>query len=453
MASWKSNGWIDYNGGRDNSGWSNRSRGWNDRSGWDDRSGHHGYNRPWEENEWQTSSHVVINNGCGLSEVDEEDSQEENDSINGSSSGLDEDSRDVIEMLRVQDSRMSRNNEEPVIQAPFRIPCPQSRPSGKSEPMKIPIGSTYYANAFSCTPVLQPFDSNLHEELRKAYQDNVEVQGTSSTDPPAVAVPSTSSTNPTAVEVPSTSSTNQTAVAEAPPELWNIPKLVLDRSDPPFDLAYFQRFGPFTGGYKQHNIALKWFRLFAERRTHNFIQFDNHRPVNVPVCEHPKGMAYSFDETRTNMWTWQEMVAQLDEESMKRVVEGPNAAVAEGSNAAVAEGLPKHIVACGIVKTDRYDHKRNFALKDWHTVYHIWDFVFFRSDGSQIGIHPEYSKTKFASYEGEARSDHELPRGGKGGSSGPGTYNYFKKKGIDQYLRFDAKKNVTALAPQLRQTQ
>ena len=151
------------------------------------------------------------------------------------------------------------------------------------------------------------------------------------------------------------------------------------------------------------------------------------------------------------------MVAQLDAESMKRLVEGPYTAVAEGNchcgtshkasatvvdNAAVVEGGPKTIKGCALVKTDRYDHKRNYALKDPTTVYCIWDFVFFRSDGSQIGCHPEYSTTKFGSYEGKAQRDHELPKGGKGGSSGDGTYKYFKKKGTDQQLRFDGKKTV-----------
>ena len=323
----------------------------------------------------------------------------------------------------MQDSRDPRNNEETAIQAPI---VPQSRPSAESEPMESPIGSTsifnQYLSAFGCTSVSQPLDSHLHEEMREAYQDNVEVPGTSSTNP--------------------------TAVAETPTEVMEPPILEMERPIGAFDLAYFQQFRPFTGGYKQHNLALKWFRLLAERRTLNFIVFDNHRPIEVPVCDHPKGMEFSFDETRTNEWTWQEMVAQLDAESMKRVVEGQYAAVAEDSNAAVAEGIPKQIAWCAIVKTDRYDHKRNHALKDYTTVYYIWDFVFFRSDGSQIGCHPEYSHTKFGSYEGQARLDHELPKGGKGWSSGPGTYKYFKKKGIDQQLRFDATKT-----PQSRQRQ
>ena len=162
----------------------------------------------------------------------------------------------------------------------------------------------------------------------------------------------------------------------------------------------------------------------------NFMVLSNDQPIDIPVCDHPEGMSFSIDYTQRTAWNWKEMVALLDEDSMKRVVEGPNAAVAEGIK----------IVGCALVKTDRYDHKRNHALKDYVTVFHVWDFVFFRSDGSQIGCHPEYAHTKFGSYEGQAQKDHELPKGGKGGSSGKGTYKYFKKKGIDHYLRFDATK-------------
>ena len=377
MASWNNNGWID------------RSRGWDDRSrGWDGRS------RGWTENAWQSWGHT--NNEGGSQWEDWGDSQEENESIDQDES-IDQNKTDA-ERQSMLYSPDPVTNELIPIESPI---VPQSRRPPKPVRL-VPQSPT------SCTPVSQPLDSHLHEEMREAYQDNVEVPGTSSTNPTAVAE------NPTAVAV---------AVMEPP-------ILAMDIPIGAFDLAYFQRFRPFTGGYKQHNIALKLFRNLAERRNLNFIVFDNHRCVNVAVCDHPKGMLFSFDETRTTEWNWKEMVAQMDAESMKRVVEGPNAAVAEGIK----------IAGCAIVKTDRHDQKRNFALKDRVTVFHIWDFVFFRSDGSQIGCHPNYKSTKFGSYEGWAQKDHELPKGGKGGSSGPGTYTYFKKKGIDHYLRFDATK-------------
>ena len=406
MASWRNH----YSRGWDNSGWNgyDRSRGWN-------------------ENESQSWGRTINNEGDGQWE-DWGDSQEQNDWNNqedrsrGWNSGVRNDSNphsnrveNDAERQGMQDSYDPLNIEETAIQAPI---APQSRPIATSEPMESPIGSTsnsYYTGVLGSTQLVQPLDISHHEELRVAYlEDNVEVAGTSSTNP--------------------------TAVAETPIEIMVHPVLEVERSKVRFDLAYFQHFQPFTSGYKQHNVALKWFRLLAERSGLNFINFDMHGTVAVPVCDHPLGMSYSFDETSTKEWNWREMVAQMNDVSMKRVVEGPNAAVAEGSNAAVAEGIPKCLVGCAIIKTDRYDHKRSAALKDNKTVYHIWDFVFFRNDGSQIGCHPEYSKTKFGSYEGQAQTDHELPKGGKGGSSGPGTYKYMKEKGNHQPLGFDARK-------------
>ena len=145
------------------------------------------------------------------------------------------------------------------------------------------------------------------------------------------------------------------------------------------------------------------------------------------------------------------MIGHMTTESTQRVVEGPNPAVAAGSNAAVGASsnmadatiIPKRIVACCLIKTDRYDHKRNSALGDRTTPYCIWDFLFMRDDGSEFSCHPEYSTTKFGGYEGEAEQDHELPKGpkgGKGGTEGKGTFKRFKKKGYDVRLRFDAMK-------------
>ena len=205
-----------------------------------------------------------------------------------------------------------------------------------------------------------------------------------------------------------------------------------------FDLDYFRNFRDFTDGYKQHNIALKWFREFGEREEKVRVHMDNFGPMQVPICDHPKGMRWTFDTTRTKPWRWQEMVAQLDLESMRHVVEGPQL---EGlCAAAVAEAREKPcLIGCYLAKTDRYDHKRHHALGNDET-YHIWDFVLSRNNGTRICLHPDFSSTKITSYQGDAPSDHEVPASGKGGTSGPGTYKYFKNKGNQKTLRFDARR-------------
>ncbi len=90
-----------------------------------------------------------------------------------------------------------------------------------------------------------------------------------------------------------------------------------------FDLAYFQNFREYTNTYKHHNIALKWFRDSSERAGLSEVMFSNTAVAEVPQIDNPKGMQYQFDESIKHPWRWQEMVAQLDDESMRVVVEGP----------------------------------------------------------------------------------------------------------------------------------
>ena len=78
----------------------------------------------------------------------------------------------------------------------------------------------------------------------------------------------------------------------------------------------------------------------------------------------------------------------------------------------------------------------------------IWDFVVFRANGTVISLHPNYSNTKIRCYEGVQAhlgpgpaSSQEIPRTGKGGTSGPGTYKHFKYRNCDKVLRFDAGKH------------
>ena len=57
----------------------------------------------------------------------------------------------------------------------------------------------------------------------------------------------------------------------------------------------------------------------------------------------------------------------------------------------------------------------------------IWDFVLVRDDGSEVSLHPNYSDTKIQCYSiGADVADHELPASGLGGTSGRGTFRYFK---------------------------
>ena len=131
------------------------------------------------------------------------------------------------------------------------------------------------------------------------------------------------------------------------------------------------------------------------------------------------------------------MVAQLDDASMRRVVQG-------------IDFRSRGIVSCRLQKTPRYDHKRHHAAKgapqtvvtgcstDPPAMLHIWDFVLTLENGREVWLHPEHSSPKFGAYFEKPAEDYEIPRTGKGGTSGPGTYKYFKQKCYEVELRFDA---------------
>ena len=76
-----------------------------------------------------------------------------------------------------------------------------------------------------------------------------------------------------------------------------------------------------------------------------------------PVAEivHDKGVLFHFEGEPKIPWRWQEMVAQLDDESMRFVVEGLDT----GDKQNRSRGL----VQCSIQETDRYDHQRHNALQ------------------------------------------------------------------------------------------
>ena len=88
-------------------------------------------------------------------------------------------------------------------------------------------------------------------------------------------------------------------------------------------LEYFQSFTAWTSNYKQRNTALKYLRERAEARHEDVVvlPFDL---VQQEIAEitHDKGVQFHFSDTSFKPWYWQEMVAQLDEPSMRFVVNG-----------------------------------------------------------------------------------------------------------------------------------
>ena len=201
------------------------------------------------------------------------------------------------------------------------------------------------------------------------------------------------------------------------------------------DLTYFRKL-PLTANYKAHNVALKWFREVCEREGASEKRFSNTVQEQVAHIAHAKGTEFAFDENVFTTWKWQEMVAQLDDHSMRVVVNGPN-------------NLSRGLVGCSIQQSGSYDHKRHHAKKQLGiptpAMLFVWDFVLGRDDGTCVALHPNYSNTKLSCKltPRPAVADTSLPRTGLGGTSGPRTFRRFAGKQVDVTLRFDASKPVT----------
>ena len=194
----------------------------------------------------------------------------------------------------------------------------------------------------------------------------------------------------------------------------------------------------YSGPAKQHNEALKFFRWKAMKDGVDFVLCPNESPVLVAKCIHyDKSPAFKFDETVMRPWRWQEMLAQLDDESLRHVIFGSH-------RAAVAE--EQYIIQCSAQKTNAPDIKLARAFKNFEDQYpsgaNLWHFVLTRDDFTKIAIHPNFRDTKVGSYEDLDRTalvrvDNEMPRKGIAESNGPRTFAYFKDKPYDKTLRLD----------------
>ena len=197
-----------------------------------------------------------------------------------------------------------------------------------------------------------------------------------------------------------------------------------------FDLGYFKDYGDFAGHWKQHNAALKFFRMICERDGDENFWFSNDGADAVGTILHDDvGTEYTFDETKMIPWKWQEMIAQMDGTSMSDVVCGP-------------EGRSGGLVALSFSRRpNSYDHKRaHAAVNHGRTPQNqrIWDFVAHRADGSGIRLHPNWSNTKIETYwiDGHDTAVAE-PAGGPGAFGPSGTFRHYVTLGNKHTLRFN----------------
>ena len=217
-----------------------------------------------------------------------------------------------------------------------------------------------------------------------------------------------------------------------------------------FDIEFFRTWktlNKYTGTYNQHNAALKYFRekfgwssdagSVADGSTAAVAAGDAggaseamelaHHGMPVATLVHPKGMDFSFDDDAMINWSWLEMVAQLDEDSMFDVV---------------GVGLVRCVFAA---RPNSYDHKTHHANRMAGRAtgpqLRIWDFVLWRADGTGIRLHPQWSTAKIEACDVEGHAEQvQCPKKGPGTSDGPGTYKYYRNTAAPKSLRFDHQK-------------
>ena len=213
-----------------------------------------------------------------------------------------------------------------------------------------------------------------------------------------------------------------------------------------FDISFFRTWktrNKYTGTYKQHNAALKYFRnelvsgsvaagstaAVAAGDAGGASEAMELAPYGMPIATlvHPKGMDFSFDVDAMIDWSWLEMVAQLDEDSMFAVV---------------GVGLIRCEFAA---RPNSYDHKTHHANRMAGRATgpqsRVYDFVLWRADGTGIRLHPQYTTTKIEACDVEGHATQvQCPKKGPGTSDGPGTYKYYKNTAAPRSLRFDHQK-------------
>ena len=190
-------------------------------------------------------------------------------------------------------------------------------------------------------------------------------------------------------------------------------------------MAFFLSMESFEGDFKQHSAALKFFREQCESdgRGEGVILSNSHK-AEVAAIIHPPGTEFWFDHADMRVWSWWEMVAQMNEESIRYVVE-------DGDSS-------RGLVGCEFrPRTGSYDHSRH--VQPAYSVrarLRCWDFILRRSDGTAVRLHPEWSKDKIPTFAVEGQGVTQIPRNGLGMSDGHGTFSYYRNLGQERQLKF-----------------
>ena len=228
-----------------------------------------------------------------------------------------------------------------------------------------------------------------------------------------------------------------------------------------YNKEFFQAFNV-ERHWKEHNAALKWSREAAEKapliESRPIVfpnRFCNGSPMMMPVIKKSDGpdWDWDFDGGKIVPWTWESMVAHLDDPSIQCVFDGPDSkggsqtsAVATSSGDQQPDQHQRTIVGCELAAKDDPDCKRHTNAKQagvkWKGKANMakWDFMLTRSDGTVCFLHPNWSNNKVEFYEGIKEG---IPDGSDGNEG------YFKRaaKKADRTLKFDKSKTPRGVQP------
>ena len=205
-----------------------------------------------------------------------------------------------------------------------------------------------------------------------------------------------------------------------------------------FGVMYCLNFRQFSGMYKQHNQALKYWRRQSELPGRfvlesGFKKIDNVVPEDVALVVHGERTNFDFDGTQIVKWGWWEMIAQLRDDDIRYVVGGSSGDC--------------QLRECSLrVRPNSYDVARHYHItaqerRSADVQLPVWDFVVSRSDGTALRLHPSWSNRRVKVFPVEG---HELPviPMGLGQSEGAGTFRRYLQQDMVKEVRFDSAKDL-----------
>ena len=167
---------------------------------------------------------------------------------------------------------------------------------------------------------------------------------------------------------------------------------------PHYSLQYFQKY-PSPRECKIHYHALKYIVEIAYGNLGTGVGtawiFDNHIPLKMKEILNGNPIGEP-----TIDWHWQELVAQLDDESLDQVVEGQSAEMMDPLTRS------RGLVSCKLEKAAETDQWNGGLV----TPNGRWYFVLVRDNGTEVWLHPEYNSTQVECLEpGDSVWRPELP--------------------------------------------